>query len=60
MFINLIARSPIISRDYGPGFKWTGNHTDLTPRDKWGRRQTTVVAMDAIKFEVRSRQYKAG
>ncbi|XP_071051033.1 poly(ADP-ribose) glycohydrolase-like [Onthophagus taurus] len=35
---------------YGDTFAWSGNFEDNTPFDLYGRRKTTVVAIDAVKF----------
>jgi poly(ADP-ribose) glycohydrolase len=35
---------------YSNSFKWVADYKDLTPTDEWGRRNTTIVAMDAIRF----------
>lgn len=35
---------------YSDTFKWTGDFIDDTPRDSSGRRMTSVVAIDALRF----------
>nr|XP_032814975.1 poly(ADP-ribose) glycohydrolase isoform X1 [Petromyzon marinus] len=35
---------------YGDTFRCNGPHVDDTPRDSWMRRQTEIVAIDAIHF----------
>ncbi|KAL3285060.1 hypothetical protein HHI36_019184 [Cryptolaemus montrouzieri] len=42
---------------YGETFKWSANFTDETPFDRFGRRQTTVVVMDATCFFKEEKQY---
>lgn len=36
---------------YSNNFTWTGDFVDETPRDNSGRRQTSVVAIDALFFK---------
>ena len=45
---------------YGSTFEWAGSHTDSTARDSWGRRDTTLVAMDAIVVRNPVSQFKPG
>ncbi len=33
---------------YGPTFRFKGDFSDSTPRDTWGRRQTRIIAIDAL------------
>ncbi|XP_071485165.1 poly(ADP-ribose) glycohydrolase-like [Diadema antillarum] len=33
---------------YGNSFKWRGNFQDSAPVDSWGRRETEIVAVDAL------------
>ncbi|CAK9203298.1 unnamed protein product [Sphagnum jensenii] len=33
---------------YGPTFRFKGDFSDSTPRDTWGRRQTHIIAIDAL------------
>lgn len=35
---------------YSNSFKWSGDYIDETPRDSSGRRITSVVAIDALRF----------
>lgn len=35
---------------YGDTFKWDGDYVDKTPHDEFARRRTSVVALDATKF----------
>lgn len=44
---------------YGDSFVWNGNFNDETPYDKYGRRQTTVVAIDATRFTSQMDQYSS-
>ncbi|XP_059497097.1 poly(ADP-ribose) glycohydrolase isoform X2 [Stegostoma tigrinum] len=43
---------------YSDSFKWVGAHNDETPRDLFLRRQTEIVAIDAIHFRDPMEQYK--
>ncbi|KAJ8022912.1 Poly(ADP-ribose) glycohydrolase [Holothuria leucospilota] len=43
---------------YANSFKWTGNYRDTTPRDTWGRRETEIVAIDALHFYKSDNQYQ--
>ncbi|XP_068141153.1 poly(ADP-ribose) glycohydrolase [Drosophila tropicalis] len=43
---------------YASSFMWAGNHEDLTPRDSSRRRQTAIVAIDALQFRETSMQYR--
>lgn len=45
---------------YGSTFEWAGSHTDNTTRDSWGRRDTTLVAMDALVVRNSASQFKPG
>ena len=45
---------------YGSTFEWAGSHTDSTARDSWGRRDMTLVAMDAIVVRNSASQFKPG
>lgn len=45
---------------YAASFEWQGRHDDATVRDVWGRRQTQVVAIDALVFRSTSAQFKPG
>lgn len=45
---------------YSSGFEWAGSVTDSTVRDGWGRRQTVVVAMDALHLRDKDSQFKPG
>lgn len=44
-------------RGYGDAFTWDGDFEDETPFDVYGRRKTTVVAIDATKFNKPSDQF---
>lgn len=33
---------------YGPTFRFKGDFSDSTTRDSWGRRQTRIIAIDAL------------
>ncbi|XP_055351686.1 poly(ADP-ribose) glycohydrolase-like [Paramacrobiotus metropolitanus] len=43
---------------YGDTFKWTGPYMDAAVRDEWRRRQTQVVAIDALRFGKTEEQFK--
>lgn len=45
---------------YSDSFMWDGDFRDQTPRDSWGRRCTTIVAMDAINYRKPVSQYRVG
>eukprot|EP00112_Aurelia_sp_Birch-Aquarium-sp1_P005984 Seg1670.14 transcript_id=Seg1670.14/GoldUCD/mRNA.D3Y31 product=Poly protein_id=Seg1670.14/GoldUCD/D3Y31 len=45
---------------YAQTYKWHKEYVDLTPRDRWGRRNTEVVAMDAHVFNIYAQQFKQG
>lgn len=46
-------------KGYGDNFEWNGNCNDETPYDKYGRRQTTVVAIDATHFSSQMDQFSS-
>ncbi|KAF5300802.1 hypothetical protein FQR65_LT09105 [Abscondita terminalis] len=37
-------------KGYGDSFAWGGNYSDNTPYDNYGRRRTSIVAIDALFF----------
>ncbi|XP_062913211.1 poly(ADP-ribose) glycohydrolase-like isoform X1 [Mobula hypostoma] len=43
---------------YSDSYRWARPHHDTTPRDPWLRRQTEIVAIDALKFSDPIDQYK--
>ncbi|XP_066581750.1 poly(ADP-ribose) glycohydrolase isoform X2 [Prorops nasuta] len=43
---------------YGNDFKWAGNFVDDTPFDSSNRRMTSVVAMDALRFDQPTKQFE--
>ncbi|XP_016952039.1 poly(ADP-ribose) glycohydrolase [Drosophila biarmipes] len=43
---------------YAGSFEWSGNCEDSTPRDSSGRRQTAIVAIDALHFAQSQHQYR--
>ena len=43
---------------YASSFLWTGPYSDTTPFDKWRRRNTTVLALDALVFHNKAAQFK--
>ncbi|XP_034945167.1 poly(ADP-ribose) glycohydrolase [Chelonus insularis] len=43
---------------YSNSFKWTGNFVDETPRDSSGRRKTSIVAIDALRFSKPDKQFE--
>ncbi|GJQ74494.1 hypothetical protein Trydic_g21363 [Trypoxylus dichotomus] len=42
---------------YGDTFTWEGDYIDQTPYDCYGRRKTSIVAIDATKFNKASDQF---
>ncbi|XP_054288703.1 poly(ADP-ribose) glycohydrolase isoform X2 [Macrosteles quadrilineatus] len=46
-------------KGYSDNFEWAGNFEDQTPRDSFGRRYCTVVAVDATRFPNPKVQYSA-
>ena len=47
-------------RGYGSTFEWAGTYSDDITRDRWGRKETYLVAMDALVVQNRSAQFKLG
>ena len=45
-------------KGYAQSFKFEGNYIDIVPRDRWGRRYTQVVAIDAHVFHNYVDQFK--
>ncbi|XP_016942495.2 poly(ADP-ribose) glycohydrolase [Drosophila suzukii] len=43
---------------YAGSFEWSGNCEDTTPRDSSRRRQTAIVAIDALHFAQSQHQYR--
>ncbi|XP_016993582.2 poly(ADP-ribose) glycohydrolase [Drosophila takahashii] len=43
---------------YAGSFEWSGNCEDSTPRDSSHRRQTAIVAIDALHFAQSQHQYR--
>ncbi|XP_054711847.1 poly(ADP-ribose) glycohydrolase-like isoform X2 [Uloborus diversus] len=43
---------------YSDSFKWEGNFEDPVSRDKWGRKYTQVVAIDAKSFSDIAQQFE--
>lgn len=43
---------------YASSFEWAGNHDDNIPRDSSRRRQTHIVAIDALAFVQSSHQFR--
>lgn len=48
----ILTGSQIFNKHHGYArtFKWDGHFQDNTPIDRWGRRETRIVAIDAILF----------
>lgn len=44
---------------YSTTFKWTGDFIDKTPKDSSGRRMTSIVAIDALRFTQPAIQYNS-
>ena len=47
-------------RGYASTFEWSGQHSDETTRDRWGRKETQVVAIDALVFRSMMSQLRPG
>ena len=45
---------------YGSTFDWQGSYTDKTTRDMWERKDTRLVAMDALIVRNTTTQFKPG
>ncbi|KAK1154095.1 poly(ADP-ribose) glycohydrolase isoform X1 [Acipenser oxyrinchus oxyrinchus] len=43
---------------YSDTYSWEGPHTDTTERDRWMRRCTKIIAIDAIKFKNEQQQFE--
>ena len=43
---------------YAQTYKWTGDYIDFIERDKWGRKFTELVAIDAHVFHCYGDQFK--
>lgn len=43
---------------YANTFKWKGNFTDTAPHDAWGRRETEIVAIDALVIHQYEDQFR--
>ncbi|KAK1154442.1 poly(ADP-ribose) glycohydrolase isoform X1 [Acipenser oxyrinchus oxyrinchus] len=43
---------------YSDTYSWEGPHTDTTERDRWMRRYTKIIAIDAIKFKNEQQQFE--
>ena len=50
----------LIPRGYAASFEWAGHHDDETTRDRWGRRDTEIVAIDALVFRSMISQLRPG
>jgi len=46
-------------KGYSDTFEWAGDFVDNTPLDEYGRRETIIVAMDALQLKDQSVQYQA-
>ncbi|CAF0805525.1 unnamed protein product [Adineta ricciae] len=47
-------------KGYSNTFEFAGDYRDETPKDNWGRRSCYLVAMDAIYFSDKGKQYDMG
>ncbi|CAF0977943.1 unnamed protein product [Adineta ricciae] len=47
-------------KGYSNTFEFAGDYRDATPKDNWGRRSCYLVAMDAIYFRDKGKQYDMG
>ena len=45
---------------YGSTFEWAGTYKDEVQRDTWGRKETHLVAMDALVISQSLSQFKPG
>lgn len=45
---------------YSSTFEWAGTYNDNITRDRWGRKETCVTAMDALVVRNHSSQFKPG
>ncbi|CAL8304269.1 unnamed protein product [Lota lota] len=45
---------------YSQSYKWSGAHQDPLPRDRWQRRCTEIVAIDALQFRSFLDQFQPG
>lgn len=43
---------------YANSFRWTGGYEDNTPMDIYKRRNTSIVAIDAIRFQDKAQQFQ--
>jgi len=46
-----------VYKGYSDNFEWAGDFDDVAKLDEWGRRDTTVVAMDAVHLKSPKKQY---
>ena len=47
-------------RGYASTFEWAGMYNDDVARDRWGRKETCLVAMDALVIRNHASQFKPG
>ncbi|XP_022098068.1 poly(ADP-ribose) glycohydrolase-like isoform X2 [Acanthaster planci] len=43
---------------YASTFRWNGDYQDTIPRDAWGRKETEILAIDALVFRCFEDQFK--
>ncbi|XP_038061857.1 poly(ADP-ribose) glycohydrolase-like [Patiria miniata] len=43
---------------YASTFRWNGDYKDVIPRDAWGRKETEILAIDALVFRRLEDQFK--
>lgn len=43
---------------YASTFEWAGNHHDETPYDEYGRRRTSILAIDALLYHNTAVQFR--
>jgi len=46
-----------VYRGYSDNFEWAGDYEDKSKLDELGRRDTTIVAMDAVQLKKPKKQY---
>ena len=56
----LILDLSFVFRGYASSFEWAGQHSDETTRDRWGRRETHIVAIDALVVRSMISQLRPG
>jgi len=60
MYVHVCVCMYVHGRGYASSFEWAGDYVDPTPRDSWGRKKTTIAAMDAVCFSSINAQFRTG